>query len=81
MPQLTPFIAQKEGHYVYLVSPVNTEICVVDGNKQATLLQMKAGETAVCMGCHLGKSLAPICQSFKSFSKAVASQCQKLQRA
>jgi len=44
MPQLTPFIAPKEGRYVYVVSPINAEICVVDGNKQATLLHMKAGE-------------------------------------
>jgi hypothetical protein len=50
MPQLTPFIAQKEGRYVYVVSPTNAEICVVDGNKQATLLQMKAGENRSVYG-------------------------------
>jgi hypothetical protein len=50
MPELTPFIAQKEGRYVYVVSPINTEICVVDGNKQATLLQMKAGENRSVYG-------------------------------
>ncbi len=44
MPQLTSFIAQKEGSYVYVVSPTNVEICVVDGNKKASVLQMKAGE-------------------------------------
>ncbi len=50
LPQLTPFIAQKEGRYVYVVSPINSEICVVDGNKQATLLQMKAGENRSVYG-------------------------------
>ena len=44
MPQLTPFIVHKEGSYVYVVSPANAEICVVDGNKNASVLQMKAGE-------------------------------------
>ena len=44
MPQLTPFIVQKEGSYVYVVSPTNAEICVVDGNKKASVLQMNAGE-------------------------------------
>lgn len=50
LPQLTPFIAQKEGRYVYVISPINTEICVVDGNKQATTLQMKAGESRSVYG-------------------------------
>lgn len=50
MPQLTPFVAQKEGRYVYLVSPKNADVCVVDGNKQATLLQMKAGENRSVYG-------------------------------
>jgi len=44
MPQLTPLIANKEGRYVYLVSSANTEVCVVDGNQQATALQLKAGQ-------------------------------------
>jgi hypothetical protein len=50
MPQLTPFVAQKEGKYVYLVSAATTEVCVVDGNKQATLLQLKAGENRSVYG-------------------------------
>ncbi len=50
MPQLTPFVAQKEGKYVYLVSAAATEVCVVDGNKQATLLQLKAGENRSVYG-------------------------------
>jgi hypothetical protein len=35
---------------VYVVSPTNAEICVVDGNKQATLLQLKAGENRSVYG-------------------------------
>lgn len=50
MPQVTPFIAHKEGRYVYLVSMTNTEVCVVDGNKQTTVLQMKAGENRSVYG-------------------------------
>jgi hypothetical protein len=50
MPQLGPFVAQKEGRYVYLVSNANAEVCVVDGNKQATLLQLKAGENRSVYG-------------------------------
>jgi hypothetical protein len=50
LPQLTPFTAQKEGRYVYMVSPSNVEICVVDGNKQATVVQLKAGESRSVYG-------------------------------
>jgi hypothetical protein len=50
LPQLTPFTAQKEGRYVYMVSPSNVEICVVDGNKRATTLQLKAGENRSVYG-------------------------------
>ena len=44
LPEVMPSLAQKEGRYVYLVSPVNTEVCVVDGNRQATPLSLRAGE-------------------------------------
>jgi hypothetical protein len=44
LPSLTPFIANKEGRYVYLVSNSDADICVVDGAKQATSLVLKAGE-------------------------------------
>lgn len=44
LPQASPFVARKEGAYVYLVSNGNVELCVVDGNKKATVVQMKAGE-------------------------------------
>ena len=50
MPQLSPFVAQKEGRYVYVVSAANVELCVIDGNKQATVLQMKAGENRSVYG-------------------------------
>jgi hypothetical protein len=50
MAKVTPFIAQKEGRYVYLVSSTNTEVCLVDGNKQATVLQMKAGDNRSVYG-------------------------------
>ena len=50
MPQLSPFTANKEGRYVYLVSAGNTEVCVVDGNKQATSIQLKAGENRSVYG-------------------------------
>ncbi len=50
MQQVTPVIAAKEGRYVYFVSSANMELCVVDGNKQATLLQLKAGENRSVYG-------------------------------
>lgn len=50
MPELTSMFAQKEGRYVYFVSSANIEICVVDGNKQATLLHLKAGENRSVYG-------------------------------
>jgi transcriptional regulator with XRE-family HTH domain len=50
LPELTSSIASKEGRYVYMVSPVPSEICIVDGNKQATFLQMKAGDSRSVYG-------------------------------
>ena len=44
LPSLTPFTANKEGRFVYLVSNSDADICVVDGAKQATPLALKAGE-------------------------------------
>jgi hypothetical protein len=44
LPGLTPFTANKEGRFVYLVSNSEADICVVDGAKQATALALKAGE-------------------------------------
>jgi transcriptional regulator with XRE-family HTH domain len=50
MPQLTSLFAKKETHYVYLVGTTDTEVCVVDANKQATLVQLKAGESRSVYG-------------------------------
>ena len=44
MPQLTSLFAKKETRYVYLVGTTDAEVCVVDANKQATLVPLKAGE-------------------------------------
>jgi hypothetical protein len=43
-PEVSPATPKKEGKFVYLVSPADTTLCVVDGNKQASTLQLKAGE-------------------------------------
>jgi hypothetical protein len=40
----TPYTAKKEGRFVYVVSAIDTDICVVDGAKQATSLSLKMGE-------------------------------------
>jgi hypothetical protein len=50
LPQLAPFVARKEGSYVYVVSSSSADVCVVDGNKQATQLQLKAGESRTVTG-------------------------------
>lgn len=44
MPQLTSLFAKKETRYVYLVGITDVEVCVVDANKQASVVQLKAGE-------------------------------------
>lgn len=36
--------ANKPPNYVYLLSPVQTTVCVVDGNKKATVLEMRPNE-------------------------------------
>ena len=50
MPQLAPSQAHKEGRYVHLISTSHTQVCMVDGQKRATLLQMKAGENQSVYG-------------------------------
>ncbi|MBU3647005.1 MAG: helix-turn-helix domain-containing protein [Limnohabitans sp.] len=50
LPPLAPFVARKDGGYVYVVSSANTEVCLVDGNKQATSIQLKAGEGRTVTG-------------------------------
>ena len=41
---LTPYTAKKEGRFVYVVSAIDTDICLVDGAKQATSVSLKMGE-------------------------------------
>jgi hypothetical protein len=50
MPQVTPVIAAKAGRYVYFVSSADIDVCVVDGNKQVTVVQLKAGENRSVYG-------------------------------
>ena len=50
MPQLAPLQAHKEGRYVHLVSTSPTQVCMVDSQKRATLLHMKAGENQSVYG-------------------------------
>lgn len=44
LPEVVPSVATKEARYVYLVSPVVTDVCVVDGARQATLVNLRPGE-------------------------------------
>ena len=44
LPEVMPTVATKEGRYVYLVSPTDAVVCVVDANRQATVVNLKAGE-------------------------------------
>jgi hypothetical protein len=44
LPEGAPVVATKEGRYVYFVSPVPTDVCVVDGNRQVTTLTLRPGE-------------------------------------
>lgn len=43
-PEVSAGIPKKEGKFVYVLSPTDTSLCVVDGNKQVSTLQLKAGE-------------------------------------
>jgi hypothetical protein len=43
-PEVSPAAPKKEGKFVYLVSPTDTTLCIVDGNKQANAVPLKAGE-------------------------------------
>ena len=44
LPEVVPLEANKEGRYVYMVSPIQTEVCVVDANRQASTLVLRPGE-------------------------------------
>lgn len=50
LPQVSPMQASKPGRYVHFVSTANVELCVVDGNKQATVVNLKAGESRSVYG-------------------------------
>jgi hypothetical protein len=43
-PEVSPATPKKEGRFVYVLSPSDTSVCLVDGNKQVNTLQLKAGE-------------------------------------
>jgi len=43
-PEVSAANPQKNGKFVYVLSPADTTLCVVDANKQASTLQLKAGE-------------------------------------
>jgi hypothetical protein len=43
-PEVSAASPKKDGKFVYVLSPSDTSLCVVDGNKQASTLQLKAGE-------------------------------------
>lgn len=43
-PEVSAASPKKDGKFVYVLSPNDTSLCVVDGNKQASTLQLKAGE-------------------------------------
>ncbi|CAN1544176.1 hypothetical protein MCEMAEM4_01903 [Burkholderiaceae bacterium] len=43
-PEVSAAMPKKDGKFVYVMSPTDTNLCVVDGNKQASTLELKAGE-------------------------------------
>lgn len=50
LPQVTAMSPSKAGRYVHFVSTANVELCVVDGSKQVTTLNLKAGESRSVYG-------------------------------
>lgn len=50
LPQWTPTQPRKEGRYVYVVSGASVDVCVIDAQKHATHLKMKAGESQSVYG-------------------------------
>jgi hypothetical protein len=49
-PQISPQAATKSSRYVYMVAAADVTVCVVDGNQQASLLTLKAGESQSVFG-------------------------------
>jgi len=50
LPQVTPDNAYKAGRYVYLVGVTPTNICLVDGHQQASMVHLNAGESKSVYG-------------------------------
>jgi hypothetical protein len=50
LPQISPLTATKPSRYVYMVAAADVSVCVVDGNQQASLLKLKAGESHSVFG-------------------------------
>jgi hypothetical protein len=44
LPQVSPLAATKPSRYVHMVAAADVTVCVVDGNQQASVLKLKAGE-------------------------------------
>ncbi len=44
LPEVMPISASKAANYVYVQSPIDTEVCLVDGAKRAALLRLHADE-------------------------------------
>ena len=67
IPQVTPSQAHKEGRYVHLVSTTEAQVCVVDAQKQGTLLHMKAGESKSVYGTAPWQISSPHLQQIKIY--------------
>lgn len=50
LPQISPLAATKPSRYVHMVATADVTVCVVDGNQQASLLKLKAGESQSVFG-------------------------------
>jgi len=50
LPQIAPLAATKPSRYVHMVAAADVTVCVVDGNQQANLLKLKAGESQSVFG-------------------------------
>lgn len=44
LPEVMPNSANKAAGFVYVLSPIDAEVCVIDAGKKATVLQLRAGE-------------------------------------
>jgi len=50
LPQVSPLAATKPSRYVHMVAAADVTVCVVDGNQQASVLKLKAGESQSVFG-------------------------------